>query len=1270
MKTIRHWLERHKAHTPFFIVFIIALFVVVRSYEPGTYLSGWDTLHPEFNLRLYAERVLFGAWQEHQGLGAPASQAHAAELPRLPILFALDVLLPQSAVRHAFFYLMYLAGIAGVYVFIQDSWFEKEKERRYHWAAAFGALLYGLNLGTLQHFYVPLEMFAVHYATIGWLIWSVWKFIKTSRIKYLGWYFLFQVLSAPSAHTATLFYMYSFVVFIFIGAFAFVHHWNRKWLALKKIAVLTGTMLAAHSYWMLPNLYYIFQHSGYVQEAKISRHFSTEAFWQNQAFGAFHNVLILKNFLFNWKDFSFAEGRFVVLFDEWNKYLRSAVGYPFLYLTAAVYLGGVVIAAVKSKKQGIEKVAFLVLFLLPFFFLNNLNLPSEYLFSLLQKSSSTFREALRFPFTKFSILYMLAAAVFFAEGWKTLYRLAPKLLSKQYQRASKLLVVIATFLLIILPNYPALQGFLVSNSMKVTYPEHYFEMFEWFEQQPREGRIVKLPVTDFWGWTYHDWSLLNTPQGYQGAGFIWFGLPQPIMDREFDRWVSTNEYFYRELSYLIRSNDAEGLETLLQKYQIKWLIFDSLTIDPDHPEKNFVADYYTILGSTNNIGVAWQSGPLTVYENVANQEGWLTSEPVYATSTKTDFVQADPIYDEFNNYYLSTETESQVEYPFVDLLKEETDENFSISENSASTQRAIQGQYDNLVIPSWTAHSSTLPVNLWVQMTEENEVILTINSILPEIEIDGKSFPINSFAETSSITVGAQIASPQEEYVLVINDTFIFFPHSQEQIFLGSFVIPVESPQFHLYSAQSDIAYPLLTTNRIFVNDCETGAPDSSKIEYQLLENGVTLKSDGAVACASDGIFRNIEGPGLLSVSFEHQSATANTATRICLFARGVPGCLNSDPLYTYSSRGSNQNVQVFQEIDRPIDINISFNLDAKDNHKEITYSNALLEFNPLATSIDVPMSELNRLLPLSGTIPIDGEAKFISISQTFGLESELLQGRGASQYAHLGNCGDHLGYGGGETISDKLIVSAYNSGVACVFYSFEQISPQQEYVLLTEAENINGRELRIAVSDQSSNVMQEIFEPYEIKKKNIMLSSERATTSLSVEFYGDSFGNYPSENKIGSLSLFPFPNKWVGNLRLQDVELNATHELEMTETKRLANYYYLAKVHNSNNNTGLLKLSQSYDHQWHIINLNNPFQTFKHVRVNNWANGWLVPSGTHYLLIIYWQQLALFCGLLLLIITGVLLIFLMKKHHDDWFEAKGARGYILKKKLLRLLTD
>ncbi|MBI4129740.1 hypothetical protein HY468_00320, partial [Candidatus Roizmanbacteria bacterium] len=107
-------MKLHRFLSPFIILVVVAI-LSMANYVPGTYLSGWDTLHPEFNFSLYVQRIVYGSWQFHQGLGAASSQAHVGELPRMVILAPLITLLPDSLVRYSFFYLTLIVGSLGMY---------------------------------------------------------------------------------------------------------------------------------------------------------------------------------------------------------------------------------------------------------------------------------------------------------------------------------------------------------------------------------------------------------------------------------------------------------------------------------------------------------------------------------------------------------------------------------------------------------------------------------------------------------------------------------------------------------------------------------------------------------------------------------------------------------------------------------------------------------------------------------------------------------------------------------------------------------------------------------------------------------------------------------------------------------------------------------------------------------------------------------------------------------------------------------------------------
>jgi len=146
---------------------------------------------------------------------------------------------------------------------------------------------------------------------------------------------------------------------------------------------------------------------------------------------------------------------------------------------------------------------------------------------------------------------------------------------------------------------PAFKGNLISPSMRVEIPKRYFEMFDYLDSQKSYGRVAHLPVHSFWGWVYYNWNP-ETGLGYQGAGFLWFGIKQPLLDREFDRWNIKNEQFYREISYSIYQKDVETVEKILEKYKVRWLLLDKSVIAPGYNSSVLFFDEITEMFSSSN----------------------------------------------------------------------------------------------------------------------------------------------------------------------------------------------------------------------------------------------------------------------------------------------------------------------------------------------------------------------------------------------------------------------------------------------------------------------------------------------------------------------------------------------------------------------------------------------------------------------------------------------------------------------------------------------
>src|SRR5579864_8417312 len=102
-----------KKQYPIFILIFISLLLCSVNYTPGTFLSGWDTLHPEFNFGLNLQRVLFGVFRTEQGLGAVAGHSHMVELIRIIILYLFHFFMPLNFLRYSYIFLNLLVGPVG-----------------------------------------------------------------------------------------------------------------------------------------------------------------------------------------------------------------------------------------------------------------------------------------------------------------------------------------------------------------------------------------------------------------------------------------------------------------------------------------------------------------------------------------------------------------------------------------------------------------------------------------------------------------------------------------------------------------------------------------------------------------------------------------------------------------------------------------------------------------------------------------------------------------------------------------------------------------------------------------------------------------------------------------------------------------------------------------------------------------------------------------------------------------------------------------------------
>lgn len=627
------------------LIVIFAVFISVKNYTPGTYLMGWDSMHPEFNFSLNAGRMLSHVWGGEMGVGAISAHSDMSDLPRVLILWLVSALVPLSFIRYFYIFSCLILGPLGIY-FLLKYVFQREKVTPWIYLAAFlGGLYYLLNLGTLQNFYVPLEMFTIAFAGIPWLTLVGFKYLREGKRGNLLLFSLVSILISPMAYAATQAYAIYLGLFLFLLSFAVFS--SGKKLKLKRFLNLGIVAFLLNIYWILPNVYSVVQQSLTISNANINRLFSPESFLRNADYGDIKNVLIQKSFLFGWRNFDFPNDNLKDLLGVWDKHLAVSTVNATGYILAFLMVAGILIGLIKRDKVGLS---FISPLLLSLFFLFNINPPAGKLYQYLYDHFGVFSEGFRTPFTKFSVLFEFILAYYF--GYFCYVLLTIKI---KFTVVFKMLVTGMVAGGLVYFSLPAFHGELIGSNVRVKFPSEYKQLFDWFKDNPG-GRVALVPINTKYGWEYRNW-------GYEGSGFLTYGIPNPVLYRDFDRWNSANEDFFNQASFALYSGDDEGFAATLNKYKIKYLLLDESIINAGGSDDTLRISEIKDIAERFGWVQAVNFGFLTVYDTGLVEGSVFTPESYSKINADLAYSPLDPIYQKSGDYVGGEGTT----YPFISL---------------------------------------------------------------------------------------------------------------------------------------------------------------------------------------------------------------------------------------------------------------------------------------------------------------------------------------------------------------------------------------------------------------------------------------------------------------------------------------------------------------------------------------------------------------------------------------------------------------------------
>lgn len=657
-----------KKYRPVAVILIIELVLFFTNYKPGTFLIGWDNLYPELNIRLNLARTLVSTWQEYRSLGLFDVMSHAANLPHDVFRMMLSLILPLNLVRWFFIFFTHLMGGIGMYILL-FSYILKRYESGHpagvRAASLFGALFYQYNLITTQMFFLPFELFLIHYAALPFLIFYSLTYLESGRLKDLIIFFSISFLTTSQSHVPTIFIVY----LIATGLLFLAKILTEKKQVLKRILILTLIIFCANAYWGIPFALSTLKNSDVVANSKNNQMATDDIFYRNLKFGDFPDVATLKGISLDYVQYDYQTNISHFMMEPWLIHLHTLQSIIPSWLFFAIMALGL-ISSIRYRAL----LPFILIFLFSFSMMAN-DTPGVTLISKVMRDYVPFfHNVFRFVFTKFAFLYGFSYTIFLAIGAYELLRFA------RYRKV-RIALSIGIAVCLLLYGYPSFRGHFFYKNLASTLPQGYFSAFSFFQKQDYNQRVAMLPLPWYWAWTQNNWNTI-------GSGFIWYGIPQPMADRAFDPWSDKNENFYWELDQAIYADSVEVLESVLNKYDIHWILFDKSVYHGAAP-KIIPSRYEQLFDRSVRIRSVMSEDPVVIYSynNPDKQKNFV--------SIKSNLPNIGPsyVYDNLdiasreNGYITDPEKPYARYYPFRSLFsgKSANDSEFQVEE----TQNAI-----------------------------------------------------------------------------------------------------------------------------------------------------------------------------------------------------------------------------------------------------------------------------------------------------------------------------------------------------------------------------------------------------------------------------------------------------------------------------------------------------------------------------------------------------------------------------------------------------
>jgi hypothetical protein len=213
-----------------------------------------------------------------------------------------------------------------------------------------------------------------------------------------------------------------------------------------------------------------------------------------------------------------------------------------------------------------------------------------------------------------------------------------------------------------------------------------------------------LPDYTYWGWFFNTW-------GYDGSGFLWYGVEQPIISRTFDVWSRESENYYWEIKQAIESEDPVLFQNVANKYNVSYFLLDKSLLPITSSAKGMQYDRIEkLLPQISGMKQIQKWGDLVLFENIYQsqiQNFISVTAPHISIGPIIQQTNLDTAFEASEGYITKeSSSENDVVYPFLNMMSQtrQSNPNWKISENNSefiieSLENIDFSQYD-VIFPS------------------------------------------------------------------------------------------------------------------------------------------------------------------------------------------------------------------------------------------------------------------------------------------------------------------------------------------------------------------------------------------------------------------------------------------------------------------------------------------------------------------------------------------------------------------------------------------